>query len=358
MTAPAFDMALAHHTTGVRGHARRTRPPDAQRGAALLTAMIIVTLVSTLASAMVWQQWRAVQVESAERDRTQATWTLSSALQFASLVLRENKGGYTALTDFWATPLAEGRVSTLNGTDKSTDPDDNSQGFLSGSIDDAHARYNLLNQITVQTPPQGGTSNIKYTTNADQLAILAAICLLANRDASMANRISTGFVEAANAGAGAPLMPEIVDQLAWFGVDQASIDALRPYVTVLYDPTKPISAGLNPTKVNANTASPEVLSAVAGIVDATLGRKIFQSRQKAPFKISAELQGALALSPADWTTLSTSLDVQSRYFEVRGKLRLADRVLSQRSLVLRDPTSFQVTALRSDRISSLEQVAP
>jgi type II secretory pathway component PulK len=33
-----------------------------QRGAALLMALIIVTLVSTLAAAMVWQQWRAVQV--------------------------------------------------------------------------------------------------------------------------------------------------------------------------------------------------------------------------------------------------------------------------------------------------------
>ena len=48
---------------------RRTPSPSPQRGAALLTAMIIVTLVSTLAAGMVWQQWRAVQVEVAERAR-------------------------------------------------------------------------------------------------------------------------------------------------------------------------------------------------------------------------------------------------------------------------------------------------
>jgi general secretion pathway protein K len=49
---------------------RAGRPlPRTQRGAALLTAMIIVTLVATLAAAMVWQQWRAVQVEVAERAR-------------------------------------------------------------------------------------------------------------------------------------------------------------------------------------------------------------------------------------------------------------------------------------------------
>jgi len=42
-----------------------TRHGHRQRGAALLTAMIIVVLIVTLASSMVWQQWRAVQVEGA-----------------------------------------------------------------------------------------------------------------------------------------------------------------------------------------------------------------------------------------------------------------------------------------------------
>ena len=49
----------------------RSRLPG-QRGAALLLAMLILTLVATLASGMVWQQWRAIQVESAERSRTQS----------------------------------------------------------------------------------------------------------------------------------------------------------------------------------------------------------------------------------------------------------------------------------------------
>ena len=38
-----------------------------QRGAALLTAMIIVTLIASLAAGMVWQQYRAVQIEAADR---------------------------------------------------------------------------------------------------------------------------------------------------------------------------------------------------------------------------------------------------------------------------------------------------
>ncbi|HVR51394.1 MAG TPA: type II secretion system minor pseudopilin GspK, partial [Pseudorhodoferax sp.] len=40
-----------------------------QRGAALLLAMLTVTLVATFAAAALWQQWRAVEVEQAERAR-------------------------------------------------------------------------------------------------------------------------------------------------------------------------------------------------------------------------------------------------------------------------------------------------
>ncbi len=40
-----------------------------QAGAALLLAMIILTLVGTLAAGMVWHQHRAIEVEAAERAR-------------------------------------------------------------------------------------------------------------------------------------------------------------------------------------------------------------------------------------------------------------------------------------------------
>ena len=63
------------------------RPPHAERGAALLTAMIIVTLVASLAAAMVWRQYRAVQIEAAERARAQSAWILQGALDWARLIL-------------------------------------------------------------------------------------------------------------------------------------------------------------------------------------------------------------------------------------------------------------------------------
>jgi general secretion pathway protein K len=59
--------------------------------------MVIVTLVATLAAGMVWQQWRAIEVETAERARVQSSWLLDGALDWARLILREDarEGGPT-----------------------------------------------------------------------------------------------------------------------------------------------------------------------------------------------------------------------------------------------------------------------
>ena len=66
-----------------------------QGGAAILTAMLTVVLVAALASSVMWQQWRGVEVEAAQRSRSQANWVLAGALDWARLILREDarKGG-------------------------------------------------------------------------------------------------------------------------------------------------------------------------------------------------------------------------------------------------------------------------
>ena len=63
-----------------------------ERGAALLVALLTVAMVATLAAAGLWQQWRAAEVESAERQRAQSSWVLSGALDWARLILREDGG--------------------------------------------------------------------------------------------------------------------------------------------------------------------------------------------------------------------------------------------------------------------------
>ncbi len=88
----------------------------AQQGAALLLAMLTVTLVATFAAASMWQQWRAVEVEAAERGRAQSAWILVGALDFSRLILREDArsgGNVDHLAEPWAVPLQESRLSTF-----------------------------------------------------------------------------------------------------------------------------------------------------------------------------------------------------------------------------------------------------
>ena len=311
--------------------ARSTR----QRGAALLTAMIIVTLVVTLASAMVWQQWRAVQVETAERARAQAAWILSGALDWARLILKEDlrSGRPTALTEPWATPLAEARLSTFLASDKSN-ADDAPEAFLAGSISDAQARYNLTGLVT-----QGKVDPLG-------LAAMERLCLAVGLESSVAQRIANGLRDAtarpgsAEATAAAPLLPQSVAQLAWFGLEDAAVKALEPYV-VLLDVATP---------VNVNTAPREVLVAAIKGLDLATAERLLQLRQRAPFKDLDKLKEQLP--GLDLT--GAPLDTKSSYFEVRGRIRLGERVLVERSLVHRLQNG-QVDVLRRERIASLEQ---
>jgi general secretion pathway protein K len=311
--------------------------PRRQRGAALLTAMIIVTLVATLAAAMVWQQWRAVQVESAERARAQAAWILSGALDFARLILREDQksGKPTALTEPWATPLAESRLSTFLAIDKAN-ADDGPEAFLSGTIADAQARYNLTNLVTRVDAAMPAKIDLL------ELETLQRLCLNIGLDAGIADRIATGLRDALAASTGAaPLQPQSVAQLRWLGIDAAAVQALQGYVVLLP----------GPTAVNVNTASKEVIAAAIKGMDPASAERLVQMRQRAPFKDLKSFTDELAA----FAPINAKLDVRSSYFEVRGRLRLIDRVLVERSLVQRLPNG-QINVLLRERIASLEQV--
>ena len=96
-----------------------------QQGAALLLAMMTVVLVATLASAMLWQQWRTTSVETAERQSQQAHWLLVGAHDWSRVVMREDSLGSNTdhLGEPWARAIARctfvlffGRNTRRSGT--------------------------------------------------------------------------------------------------------------------------------------------------------------------------------------------------------------------------------------------------
>ncbi|MEO7008416.1 MAG: type II secretion system minor pseudopilin GspK [Caldimonas sp.] len=309
--------------------------PGAQRGAALLIAMIIVTLVATLAASMVWQQWRAVQVEAAERSRVQSAWILSGALDWARLILKEDARGSTDddLGEPWAVPLAEARLSTFLAADKNN-TDDAPDAFLSGAITDAQSRYNLTNLVA-----QGAI-------DPAELAAFGRLCEAIGAPGDVAGRIANGLLAAQGAAGSAgidpaaPLLPRSVSQLGWLGVDAETVRLLTPYVVLL-----PIA-----TPVNINTASREVLVAAIDDLDLATAGRLIEVRQRTPFKTPEQIAHEFPGRPAP---ASTRLGFSSNFFEVRGRLRLGDRVLEQTSLVRR--SGLDVTVLQREQVSSLDQ---
>jgi general secretion pathway protein K len=308
-----------------------------ERGAALLTAMIIVTLVATLAAAMVWQQWRAVQVETAERARTQAAWILTGALDWARLILREDarNAGADHLGEPWAVPLAEARLSTFLAADKDNNADDAPEAFLSGSIVDAQSRYNLRNLCDAAGKPI-----------VEEVAALHRLFESIGVAPDLADRIATGLHDAIAGGANAPLMPQTVAQLNWLGVDDDSVRLMAQTVVML-----PV-----PTAVNFNTAPREVLAAVVPNLDLGSAERLVQARQRNYFKA---INDALTLMPSGAQQEAAKILVKnpnrygttSAYFEVHGRLRLGDRVLEESSLVERR-AGLEIVALSRVRENS------
>jgi len=135
-------------------------------------------------------------------------------------------------------------------------------------------------------------------------------------------------------------MPRSVRQLAWLGIDPESLRLLEPYIVLL--PEK--------AWVNVNTAPREVLVAAIPNLDLATAERIVQARQRSPMKSTADVQ---ALAPSLPSSAFERLAVGSSFFEVRGRLRLGDVVLEQRSLVQR--RGLDVVVLQRDRVSARDQ---
>jgi len=295
---------------------RGTVARAAQRGAALLLALLLVALVTTLASGMVWQQWRAIQVEAAERVRAQAAWVLDGAIDWSRLILREDArtGAIDHAAEPWATPLAEARLSSFLAVDRESVGDSELDAFLSGSIRDAQARFNLRNLVDAD----------RHRPVAAEVAAFARLCAALGLGADLAARLADGLATSW-ATSGTPgsttavstraLPVSRVEHLAWLGVDAPTVEALRPHVEVL--PRR--------TPLNANTAGREVLAAVLG-VDSGTAERLVQRRQLRAFESLEQVRAEL---PPDVVVAEDRVDVRSTHFVVHGRLRLDDRVLEE-----------------------------
>lgn len=293
-----------------------------QAGVALLTAMLTVTLVASLAAAAAWQQWRDVAIETAERTRTQAAWILVGAQDWSRLVLREDAraGGTTDhLAEPWAVPLQEARLSTFLAAENNVAQIDDAStnmadAFLSGQISDLQGRLNLASLVKDGAVVPADFR--RFSRLFERLGL----------PPQELNRLVEG-VRQTQAPTGrdsdnAPLQPPTPAMLGWLGLAPNTVAILAPHVAWLPEPTP----------VNLNTASAEVLYAVLDGLDSAGVQTLLNARERRHFRDFKDIQDLLGPQ----RTLNADLHgVRSSYFEVRGRLRLDDTVVEERSFVRR-----------------------
>ena len=305
-----------------------------QAGAALLAAMLTVTLVATLASAALWQQWRDLEVETAELNRLQASWLLLGALDWSRVILQEDARAnrnqpIDHLGEPWAVPLQEARLSTFlaaqnNVSQADANVSDVQDAFLSGSIIDLQSRLNLRGLIGAASDAQSMQS---FQRLFQRLSLPSSEVARLSQALTQASQ-STTTVTTSAAPNNAVLMPRTVAQLVWLGFAPQLVARIEPFVTLLPEVTP----------VNINTASAEVLWASMTDLDWAQANQIVQLRMATPFNTVAAAAEALKLPSL---ASASNFTVFTRFFEARGRMRMGENMLSERSIIQRDGMSVK-----------------
>jgi general secretion pathway protein K len=353
-----------------------------QRGAALLTAMLTVTLVATFAAAAMWQQWRATEIEAAERARVQSGLILVGALDWSRLILRESaraSRGADYLAEPWAVPLAEAKLSSFLAADKNISSDQLEglpDAYLSGQIIDAQSKLNVRNLVQGGKPVASSVaafnklfellglpaSELRAMTSNLQRALPATAAASATgTPGSASTTTTTGTTDTATnpatgnttttktdaastttsdttAGASSgsdtsgtgPLMPQHSAQLVWLGLSASTAAALEPYVTVL-----PVT-----TPLNLNTASAETIFASVPKLDLAGAKRLVQRRSTTYFKSLADANALVQESSTQF--IEGQHSVATSYFEVHARLRLDNAWVEEQTLLRRDGLDVRI----------------
>ncbi|MDM0024848.1 type II secretion system minor pseudopilin GspK [Variovorax saccharolyticus] len=364
----------------------RSAGKPSQYGAALLTAMLTVTLVATFAAAALWQQWRSIEIEAAERARAQAGWVLIGALDWSRLILREDArtAGSGTLVDHlaepWAVPLEEAKLTTFLAADKNIASDALEglpDAFLSGRIIDAQSKLNVMNLVdggkaapkavaafdklfqllrlpreeltlltanllravpatasatagTSGTTAGTGTASGTGSSTSSSTSTPAATTDATGGSATSQTTMDSSAQAGSSGGSAGALVPQRTAQLVWLGLSPSTVAALEPYVTVL-------PAG---TKLNLNTASAEALFASAPGLDLAGAKRLVEARSRVVFKSLEDASALVQQSSPQFTP--DQHGVSSNNFEVHARLRIDRTWVEEQTLLRREASDVRI----------------
>lgn len=292
-----------------------------QHGMAVITAILVVALVASAASFMAWQQQLWVRQVENLNQQAQSRVVVMAALQWARAALaqdaRENSVDHQ--DEGWAQALAPLPVEG---------------GELAGGVTDQQGLFNLNSLVR-----EGKTS-------ASDLAVFRKLLELLQLPPELAAAVSdwidpdaeVTYPGGAEDGdylaldlpyrAGNRALTTVDGLYRLKGFDAETVERLRPYVTVLPQPTP----------VNVNTAPAEVLAAAIADLSLDQARALVTARKGQPFKDVADFRTRLPESVKQAN--DAVLAVGSRYFLVAGHARFGRAKVGYAALLEREATAW------------------
>jgi len=276
--------------------------PVRARGAALVTAMLVAALAAAVVATLAASQSLWLRSVELRRDQVQAQAIVLAGLAWARDAARKKPGNDAVdhLGEPWALPLPP-------------TPLDN--GFVEGAIVDAQGRLNLNNLAEDGALARATHDRVARLFARSGIAGSALDALVVSmRGAGQAGTTSQAvpgtFVRAAEAAA----VP---------GIDATRLAVIAPFLTALPDATR----------VNVNTAPPEVLALLANGLDGESLAALVAERARKPFASVGEFRSRLpsgASAPDD-----SLLAVRSEYFIVTVRARQGEALAQGRALLRR-----------------------
>ena len=273
-----------------------------QAGLALLMAMLIVIIATTVAVSIVHEEKFTIR-KSAHVDLMDRAGLYAFGLEdWAQIYLREDRkdSDIDSLDENWATNIPG---LPIEG------------GYLAGFIEDEQARFNI-NSLVISEIAVTRFKRLCDNLEVDDSFIPALMDWV---DADLDIRYPDGMEEnyqtyrVANRE-----MADISELMLVEKVDQEIFEKLKPHITAL--PT--------PTTLNINTMSAEVFESLGESLDVN---KFIEERESDPYDSVEEFVERLQI-PVDIEGLS----VGTRYFRTHGQVVQGEQTLNMTSLVYRD----------------------
>jgi len=303
---------------------RRSR--DAQRGVAVLTAMLVVALGTMIAVNLMWNSSLDQRRTAAALAADQSLLYLQGAEAWAGDILRQDQidSQTDHLGEIWAVELAPLPVDG---------------GVISGRIEDLQGLFNLNNLIS----PQGEADPLVVRQFERLLESLQLDPTLAGvvvdwLDADTEMSFPGGGEDATYAGVDPPyrtpntVISSPTELMANAGFDLEIFRIIAPYVTAL-------PSG---TRLNVNTASLYLLASLSDDIDLAGADTLIQERGTADFpNIDQTFEGRVE---AD---VLGRIDGVSRYFLLTASVILGTHQLTMYSLLERDNSGLVRAIFRS-----------